>query len=63
MSGKVEIEMLLQIAKGNLDLPFATGEADMENLIRLAARHKVLYQLLKFAQQHKDTLPLISLTG
>ncbi len=54
MSGNVEIEVLLQIAKGNSDLPFATGEADMENLIRLAVRHKVLYQLLRFAQQHKD---------
>jgi hypothetical protein len=51
---KSEIEILLQILKGDADQQISLATCNIPWLIRLAEIHKVVYQLLLFAQRHKD---------
>lgn len=48
-----EIELLLQIVKGSALPEITESSFSAPRLIQLAERHKVVYQLLLFAQQHE----------
>jgi hypothetical protein len=48
-----EIEVLLRIMKGDANLQISLAVCHIPRLIELAERHKVVYQLLLFARQHK----------
>jgi hypothetical protein len=47
-----DITILFQILKGGADQLFVVDSSHTGPLIRLAERHKVVYPLLQFAQQH-----------
>jgi hypothetical protein len=51
---KSEIEILLKILKGDADQQISLATCNIPRLIKLAEIHKVVYQLLLFAQRHKD---------
>jgi hypothetical protein len=52
MSEKAEIEILLQIVKGDVDQRISLAACNIPRLIQLTEMHKVVYQLLLFAQMH-----------
>jgi hypothetical protein len=49
-----ELELLLHILKGTSDRQISPGLCNTARLIQLAETHRVVYQLLLFAQQHHD---------
>jgi hypothetical protein len=54
MREEKEIGILLEILKGDPNLKVAPGSFMSDRLIRLAEIHKVVYQLMRFTQQHPD---------
>ncbi len=49
-----ELNIILQVVSGKTEINISPAEIDIPRMIRLSSRHKVVYQMLLFAQKHPE---------